>query len=158
MGTCHPRIGATNRVNQAADALSRLPLQTLLSENRRGTVPAEATTLPIVQAKDGEARVNQVNVISSNANDMMAEYQDADTDLKALKSYLVHGELPGEKKAREFVLGRSQFEVIDGVLYHVERDKTLQVIPPKATGRSFLKKLMEDSLVHTWEVPKFMDS
>ena len=126
------------RVNQAADALSRLPLQMLLSENRRGTVPAEATILPIiVQAKDGEARVNQVNVISSNANDMMAEYQDTDPDLKALKSYLVHGELPGEKKAREFVLGRSQFEVIDGVLYHVERDKTLQVIPPKATGRSF---------------------
>ena len=70
------------RVNQAADALSHLPLQTLLSENRRGTVQAEASTPPIFQAKDGEARVNQVNVISSNAIDMMVEYQDADPDLK----------------------------------------------------------------------------
>ena len=36
----------------------------------------------------------------------------------------------GLPKAKEFVLGRSQFEVVDGILYHVERDKTLHVIPP----------------------------
>ena len=70
------------RVNQAADTLSRFPLQTLLLENRRGTVQTEVITPPIVQAKDGEARVNQVNVISSNAADMMAEYQDADQTSK----------------------------------------------------------------------------
>ena len=73
---------------------------------------------------------------------MMAEYQDADPDLKALKLYLLHGELlEEEKKAREFVLGRSQIEVIDGVLYHVESDKTLRVILPM----SYRKMLFEEA-------------
>ena len=130
------------RVNQAADILSCLPLLTLLSVNQRGTILAEVITPPIFQVKDREARVNHVNMISSNAIDMMAEYQDADTDLKVLKSYLLHGELPREeKKAREFVLGRSQFEVIDGFLYNVERDKTLRVIHPT----SYRKMLFEQA-------------
>ena len=37
--------------------------------------------------------------------------------------------------ARELVLSRSQFEVIDGILYHVEKDKTLHVIPPECVRR-----------------------
>ena len=32
--------------------------------------------------------------------------------------------------ARELVLGGSQYTLLDGVLYHVERDKSLRVIPP----------------------------
>jgi len=37
--------------------------------------------------------------------------------------------LEDEKKARKLVLGKSQFEVKDGVLYHVEKNKTLRVVP-----------------------------
>ena len=39
--------------------------------------------------------------------------------------------LPGdEKRARELVLGRSQYELLDGVLYRVETDKSLKIVVP----------------------------
>ena len=45
-------------------------------------------------------------------------------------SCLEDGILPDdENESRELVLFRSQFEVIDGILYHVEKDKALCVIP-----------------------------
>ena len=48
-------------------------------------------------------------------------------------AYLEEGILPDdESESREIVLSRSQFEVIDGILYHVEKDKTLLVIPPES--------------------------
>jgi len=53
----------------------------------------------------------------------------------------LRGELPeDEKKARELVMGKSQFEIKDGVLYHIEKDKTLRVVPP-ANSR---KELFDD--------------
>ena len=56
----------------------------------------------------------------------MAKQQDTDPDLRALKLYILQGDLPADqKKAKEFVLGRSMFKVVDDVLYHVEGDKTL---------------------------------
>jgi len=45
-----------------------------------------------------------------------------------------------EKKTRELVLGKSQFEIKDGVLYHIEKDKALRVVP-QANSR---KQLFDD--------------
>ncbi len=43
------------------------------------------------------------------------------------------GTLPEEaKKARELVLSQSQYKLVDGVLYRVEADKTLRIIPPSS--------------------------
>ena len=40
-------------------------------------------------------------------------------------------ELPADdRKARELLLSQSEFTVLDGVLYWIERDKTLKIIPP----------------------------
>ena len=45
---------------------------------------------------------------------------------------LVEGTLPkDEKKAKELALTKTQYEIVDDVLYHVEADKTLRVIPPE---------------------------
>ena len=38
--------------------------------------------------------------------------------------------LENEKKARELVLGRSLYQVVNGVLYHMESNRALYVIPP----------------------------
>ena len=44
---------------------------------------------------------------------------------------MVNGELPtDDRKAREMLLGQSEFTVLDGVLYRLEKDKTLRIIPP----------------------------
>jgi len=45
----------------------------------------------------------------------LAKRQDSDPQLAAMKKYLVKGELPLYKeKARQLVLNKPQFEIIDG--------------------------------------------
>ena len=47
----------------------------------------------------------------------LGERQDLDPQLAAMKKYLVLGELPlDEQRARELILSKVQYEVIDGVL------------------------------------------
>jgi len=44
----------------------------------------------------------------------------------------VEGTLPkDERKAKELAITQTQYEIMDDVLYHVEADKTLRVIPPR---------------------------
>ena len=96
--------------NQSADALSRMP-----------TKPQE-----FVAAKDREAVIN-----SLASDDSLGTYQDSDMGLRVIKEYLKDGKLPSEDRvARELVLSREQYKLIDDVLYHVEPDKPLRVIPP----------------------------
>ena len=56
--------------------------------------------------------------------------------LAVILAYLQKRELPEkEEVARELVLGESRYTAIDGVLYRVEQDKTLRIIPPTAERR-----------------------
>ena len=76
-----------------------------------------AATLPLAEAKGGEPTLEGKQLM--------------DPTLKGIMDYLTLGELPQEdKEARELVLSKSQYEVIDGVLYRVQPDKTLRIIPP----------------------------
>ena len=59
-----------------------------------------------------------------------------DDELRAIKQYLA----AEDKKARELVLNKSQYEVIDNVLYHLQPDKTLRVV---VTTADCLTLLME---------------
>ena len=132
----HHRSGKTN---QAADALSRLRLLDQDSDKE------PSTGHPVVQAKDGEGLVSQIEVengvTTDSSFDILAECQDNDPELKLLKDYMLTGQLPeDERKARELVLSKSQFEIKDGVLYHLERDKTLRFVPPSDSQ----KELFDD--------------
>ena len=54
-----------------------------------------------------------------------------DPNLKLIVDYLENGILPqDEGRARELVLGSSSYWLLDGILYHVEPDKSLRLIPP----------------------------
>ena len=103
--------------NQSADALSRLPMSTAVEGKKEE-----------VTAKDGEGTVNALA-----CDDSMKELgakQDDDPSLLVIKRYLLAKDLPSDEKvARELVLSGPQFEIIDNILYHVETDKTLRVIP-----------------------------
>ena len=57
-----------------------------------------------------------------------------------IKQYLLDSELRDqEKKARELTLSRAQYEVIDSVLYHIEPDKTLRIVPPTVDRKGLFK-------------------
>ena len=59
--------------------------------------------------------------------------QRQDPSLTVIIQYLEKQTLPvDEKKARELVLSESQYTLLDGILYHVESDKTLRIIPPQS--------------------------
>jgi len=62
--------------------------------------------------------------------------------LKLIKTYLHTGKLPeDDKKARELVLSKTEFEIQDGVLYHLEKDKTQRIILPTDSR----KELFDDA-------------
>ena len=103
------------RSNQKADALSRSPCPIASGESEREErlVAAVGNTPPQSSAKDRDCSLESL--------------QRDNPKLIPYFSYLEDGILPDdENESRELVLSRSQFEVIDGILYHVEKDKTLR--------------------------------
>ena len=105
------------RSNQAADALFHQPVPNVSLE---GPVPA----------KDGEEAVHQLTISENQEVESLASRQDSDVELKMIKQYVLDNKLlDQEEKARELTLNKAQYEVIDNVLYHIEPDKTLRIVP-----------------------------
>ena len=46
-----------------------------------------------------------------------------------------------ERKARDLVLGRSLYQVANGILYHMEPDKSLRLIPPDSDWVSLFDEI-----------------
>ena len=93
----HHRSGKTN---QAADTLSRLQLLDQDSDKKSRTVD------PVVQAKDGEGLISQIEaekgVTTDSSSNTLAECQDNDPELKLLKDYMLTGQLPEKKPENWF--------------------------------------------------------
>ena len=116
------------RSNQAADALSRPAI------SNDGLLGAP------VQAKDGEETIHRLTTTGDEDADGLASRQDSDGELKVIKQYLLDNKLPDqEEKARELTLNKAQYEVIDNVLYHIEPDKTLRIVPPTADRKGLFE-------------------
>ena len=116
------------RTNQKADALSRSPCSASGEEAETdGTVVAAmGTAEPQSAAKGGEPSLE----VLQREDPLLAPYF----------AYLERGILPdNETLVQELVLGRSEFEIVDGVLHHIEKDKSLRVILPE----SIRKKLFD---------------
>ena len=123
------------RTNTRADALSRYPTS-LLAIDRSDTQTAAVVA---------NVRTSS-SVAESGEGEKLSGRQRWDPDLLLIIRYLEDGELPqDEKTARELVLGASQFTIIDEVLYHVEPDKTLRVIPPTSDRHQLFKEAHEGS-------------
>ena len=66
-----------------------------------------------------------------NREETLADRQKMDPYLQDIIIYLSDDILPKDDiKAREIVLGRSQYELVDGVLFKVESDGHLKVVVP----------------------------
>jgi len=76
-------------------------------------------------------RVSDHNKEEQVRGETLAERQRMDLSLRQVIIYLNDGVLPGdEKRARKLILGRSQYELLDGVSYRVETDKSLKIAVP----------------------------
>ena len=101
--------------------MSRYPIS-LLSSNV-AEEPASAVVAVV--------RVSDHNKEEQVRGETLAERQRMDLSLRQVIIYLNDGVLPGdEKRARKLILGRSQYELLDGVSYRVETDKSLKIAVP----------------------------
>ena len=109
------------RANTSADALSRNPLPATETNENVPPFSILATLQPSSEAEDGE-----------DPNKELVGAQRKDPELLRVIQYLEDGTLPTEDKfAREIVLCKSQYVLVDKVLYHIEKDNTLRLIPPQ---------------------------
>ena len=68
--------------------------------------------------------------------------QREDSELGEIIRYLETGALPvDEKRARELVLSRQQYLLLEGVLYWVAKDNTLKVIPPESDRKRLFEEV-----------------
>ena len=115
--------------NSNADALSRYPNSL--------EVPSSHADQPLAVV----AATNPSWSVAKGGEPTLPELQREDPQLMEIIRYLQDGILPDDdKEARELALTKSQYELVDGVLYHVENDKTLRIVPP-TTHR---KKLFDE--------------
>ena len=115
--------------NKKADALSRHPVRPLIDDDANQPTPAVVATLEA--STDG----NKVSGIT------LREKQRLDPDLRLLIAFLEDHALPeDDRKARELVLGRAQYTMIEGVLYRIESDKTLRVVVPVGDRENLFKE------------------
>ena len=109
----------SGKKNTNADALSRYPVFSTesASSNHQVLEVVAATTPSWESAKGGEPTLSTL--------------QRADPQLPPIVEYVEKGELlEDDKRARELALTKSQYTIVDSVLYRVESDKTLKVISP----------------------------
>ena len=100
--------------NGNEDALSRCPMDRI--------DPTPNTPYGIISARTPSPSAGVVE---------LADLQKKDDSLAVIVEYLETGILPEDKKlAKTLALTQSQYVLQDGVLYHVEPDSTLRVIPP----------------------------
>ena len=130
--------------NSNADALSRCPLGPHLMD------PSSTPSLGVVIAAMRSARTSakgrdtgpeEPSHTGEQDSQSLEERQRADSDLAPIIQYLQTGVLPDGDRTRELALTRNQYELLEGVLYHVEPDKTLRVILP----RDDQKKVFEEA-------------
>ena len=71
----------------------------------------------------------------------LGERQLSDPELRPILEYLTEGKLPTEDElARVITLMQSHYTTVDGVLYHVQPDRTLRIVPPASDRESLFKE------------------
>ena len=102
--------------NANADALSRSPLPDSVDHDPTGRLVAALSE----GGREG-----------SGEEDDLSQQQRADEELAPIITYLETGVLPeSERQGKRIALTSSLYTVQDGVLYRVESDATLRVVPP----------------------------
>lgn len=120
-------VHCSGKKNANTDALSRCPLPS--SQDSHHTAEVIATVTAVEQGTE------------DNTDDL-AVLQRADGDLSPLIDYQMAGALPQHDcLARKLLLSGSRYTLVDQILYHIEDDSTLGVIPPQTSRRRLFREL-----------------
>jgi hypothetical protein len=114
-------------------ALQELDLTIVHRSGKRNTNADALSRFPLPDATDDDLTRGVVAVIASGDTDEddLPTLQRADEKLAAIIEYLETGRLPeNEKVARQIALTSSLYTLQECVLYRVESDATLRLIPP----------------------------
>ena len=116
--------------NSNADALSRYPIDVPVVQD----IPTELSGVVATLDSKGE-------VESKDGENTLHDQQMSDRSLKNIIDYISDGTLPeDEKEARHLILSSQKFTVLDGILYHIESDKTFRVVVPQADRESLFNE------------------
>ena len=118
--------------NANADALSRHPISSP-SAGADSTYAEElvAVLSPSRQTKEESGVSGSRELEGGSEGGDLPTRQRADPELCPLIEYLEAGTLPpGDREARKIALSSSQYTLEEGVLYRVEDNGTLRLIPP----------------------------
>ena len=127
--TIEYRPGSRNR---KADALSRYPVSLLHNDKVDESAPT------IVAAIEGSVDDPDME---EQQESTLSERQRLDPDLQLVIAYLEDDTLPdNDRKARELVLGKTQYTMVDRVLYRIESDKTLRVVVAKSDRQNLFNE------------------
>lgn len=130
--------------NAKADALSRYPVSLLprdCAETQTCRLIAAVEAGP--PARKGKREVEN-SADSTEEHSTLGARQRADPCLRDIILHLETGELPGDRRrACELVLGKPQFTLRDGVLYKLESDKSLCIVPPTTDRKELLREVHE---------------
>ena len=117
------------KTNARADALSRYPVPLSPDDCSQTETPTLIAAVEPVDSSLSTAQSREQDPDPDRAS--LAQQQRSDSQLLEIVQYITEGVLPtNEGSARKILLSQSSYTVLDGVLYHVEEDKTLRVIPP----------------------------
>ena len=122
--TIHYRPG---KLNQSADGLSRCP------KGEIGCLQTKEET-PLKNKDESPVPMTEIQLVSAKDREEMSlsARQALDPDLVMVIKYLQSGILPpDDKKARELILGKTRYVIIEDVLYHLSADKSLRIVLPK---------------------------
>ena len=112
------------RTNTRADALSRYPVPLLAEDCTKTQTPAVVALVETAKSPEQSG--------DTDRKELLGDRQLQDPRLGEIIRYLVNEELPADnRRARELLPSHSDFAVVDGVLYRVEKDKTLKIVPPE---------------------------
>ena len=116
----------------AAAAVTRDTVITPTTAVTQDTVVTPTTT--VIQdtvTQDGE----------NTAQHFLSERQYRDPELRKVIQYLQSGVLPEDDvEARKLTMNEGQYSLVDGVLYHLDADKSLKIIPPTVDRETIFRE------------------
>ena len=133
------------KLNQSADGLSRCPRGEMECAQTKEDTPQST----LVSTKSEQEPMAEIRLVSAKDREEMSlrTRQARDPELAVVMKYLQSGVLPPDnKKARELILGKTRYVIIEDVLYHLSADKSLQIVLPKEERMAVFREVHQGRL------------
>ena len=137
--TCEAEFHHLAKIDHLVDKYRVSPMVTAASEPQDCTKSGEG----INTSKDFLiAAVVSEPQDSAKSREGVKDRQRKDAEIKMIIDFQENNILPDDdRKARELLLSRMQYQLMDGILYYVANDKTLQLIPPTTDRKQLFEEV-----------------